>query len=84
MRALWISWGVEYVVNALVYRDACADGEDQDGDDEAPEIDFFAVAEGEFFVGGFLRGFQAVEEEALVACVYEGVDAFGEHCRATG
>ena len=63
--------------DALVDRDAGTDGEDQDRDDEAPEIDLLPVPERKLFVGRLLRLLQAVEEEYLVAGVHRGMDAFG-------
>ena len=43
---------VDDVGDALVDGHAAADAEDADGDDEAPEVDLHAVAEGVVLVGG--------------------------------
>ena len=67
---------VEEVLDAFVDGDAGAEGEDENGDDETPEVDFLAVAEGVVLVGGLLCLTQAEEEQCLVAGVDDGVDGF--------
>lgn len=64
--------------------DAAADGEDEEGDDEGPEIEFLAIAKGAFGIGGFLAEADAEEEQELVGGIYQGMDTFGKHGGATG
>ena len=72
------------VGDALVDGHAAADAEDAHGDDEAPEVDLHAVAERVVLVGGPGAPVEAVEEQAAVAGVDDGVDALADHRRAAG
>jgi hypothetical protein len=72
------------VVVAFVKGNAGADGEDEDGYDKTPEIDFLAVAERKTLVGGLIGPPQSIEKENLVARVDEGVDPLGKHSGTPG
>ncbi len=76
--------GVQQFLDALVDGDARADGEDQDGDDEGPEIQLHSVAEGMAFVGLMRRQFHAIEQKALIAGVDQGVNALRQHRGGAG
>jgi len=47
--------GVADLVNALVNRNTGADGENDDGDDKGPEIEFGAISERFFLSAGFFE-----------------------------
>jgi len=72
------------VLDPLVEREPGAGGEDEQRHDEAPEIDFLAVAERKARVGRPLRAAHAVEQQRLVAAIHHRVDAFGPHRGAAG
>jgi hypothetical protein len=61
-----------------------AQGEQDQGDHEAPEIPLPAVAEGVLGRGRLAGARPAQEEQALVAGVGEGVDRLGQHRRCPG
>jgi hypothetical protein len=71
------------MLHPFVNGDSGAYGKDQNGDDEAPKVDFPPMAEGELLVGGLLGSTKTVEEQDLVACVHDRVDSLGEHGRAS-
>ena len=73
-----------YVVIALVNREASAQGEDHDGDDERPEIELVAVSVGVFQIGLPARPFHSEQQEQPVSAVDDRVDALGNHRGASG
>ena len=54
--------------------DAAADDEDEQRDDERPEVELFAVAEGVGFIGGLAALVLTEEKQGAVAAVDDGVD----------
>ena len=72
------------VVIALVNREASAQGEDHDGDDERPEIELVAVSVGVFQIGLPARPFHSEQQEQPVSAVDDRVDALGNHRGASG
>ena len=65
--------------DTLIKRDASAECEQQDGDDEAPEIDFPAISEGMFEIRSSRRPMKSVEKQEAVSGVDDGMDALAEH-----
>ena len=70
--------------DALEEGHSAADGEDQDGDDERPEVELLAVPEGVVGVGRLAAASDAEQQEQAVARVDQRVDPLGEHGRAAG
>ena len=70
--------------DALEDGHAAANGEDQDGDDERPEVELLAVPEGVVGVGRLAAASDAEQQEQAVARVDQRVDPLGEHGRAAG
>ena len=68
--------------DALIEGDARAERENQQRDDEAPEIEFPAVAEWVGKVRRPRRAVQAVEQQQPIARVDHRMHAFRQHCRA--
>src|SRR5690242_3157222 len=77
-------FGLANVYDALENRHACAEHKQQNGDDEAPEVDFASITERMLFIRTARGSLQAVEKEKLIAGVDDRVDAFAEHRRAAG
>ncbi len=72
------------VDDAFVDRNARAKRKDEHGDDEAPEIELAAVAEGMELVGRALGCTAAPHQQQLVGRIDDAVHAFGQHRRGTG
>jgi hypothetical protein len=75
---------VQDVAHALIERDARAEREDQQGDDETPEIEFAAVPEWMGQVCWPRCASQAVQQQHAVAGIDQGMHAFRQHCRTAG
>jgi hypothetical protein len=71
-------------VHAVLDRDARAEREDQDRNEEAPEVDFLAVAATVVFIGRPFGCFESEQQQALVSGVDQAVKPFGGHRRAAG
>src|SRR5213075_2972676 len=76
--------GVADVVDAFIDRDARAEREDHQRDDEAPEIQLAAMAERVLGVRWALGAMQPVQQQDLVAAIHQGMDGFRQHGRAAG
>ena len=74
-------FGMSDVFHAFVKRQPSADAEDQHSDDQAPEVQLFAVPERMLGRGRPLAQLEAHEQEDAVQRVDRGVDAFGQHRR---
>src|SRR5262249_10327103 len=70
---------VQDVVDPFVYRDPRPEREDEQGHDEAPEVELPPVAEGMVRVRRPGGPTEPVEQQQLVAGVGHGVDRFAEH-----
>ena len=70
---------MQQLLHALVDRYAGAHGEQQDGDNEAPEVQLLAVAERVARVGGLARPAHAEQQQALVGRVGYGVQRLRQH-----
>ena len=73
---------MENVRDPLVERHPGPHREDQEGDDEAPEVELATVAQRVRFIRGPSRATKTIEQEDLVARVHEGVNALADHGRA--
>ena len=69
------------VPDPFVERQARADAEDQDRDNERPQIKLHPIAERVPLIGLFLSQPQTVEQQRLVAGVDPGVDRLRQHRR---
>ena len=67
------------VDDAFINRNARANRKNQDCDDKTPEVDFLAMAERKTFVSRFFRLVQTKQQQQLVTCVHDRVDAFRKH-----
>ncbi len=76
--------GLDEPEDAFEDGDAAAEHEHGAGDDEGPEVELFAVAEGVLLVGGALAAVHAEEEQEVVDAVDAGVDGLGQHGGAAG
>ena len=76
--------GMADVADAFGDGDAAAEDEDEQSDDERPEVELFAVAEGVGFVGGLAALLLAEEKKGTVAAVDDGVDGFRQHGGGAG
>ena len=72
------------LLDSLVDRETGADGEQQHGDRERPEVALTAVSELMGIGGLFCRPFPAEQQQGLVSRVGDRVDALGEHRRGPG
>src|SRR5712671_4941699 len=70
---------IKDVVDALVERDAGAQGEHLQRGDEAPEIELAAMAERVAFVGRKRGAMDAVEQHPLVAGIDQRMDGLAQH-----
>ena len=68
--------GMADVGDALGEGDAAADEEDEERDQEGPEVEFLAVAEGVSLVGGLAAEIDAEDKQGAVAGVDDRVNAF--------
>src|SRR4051812_22092316 len=72
-------FGLADVGEAFNQRNGSANDENRAGDDEGPEIEFLAVAEGMMFVCWALAALDAKQEEKIIDSVNRRVDALGVH-----
>ena len=77
---LWVA----DVLDAFVGRNARACSKHQQGDDEAPEVEFAPIAEGMHRIGCLAGTPQAVEQQQFVEGVDQRMHALAEHGRAAG
>ena len=73
--------GMQDVLDAFIKGNAGANREHQQRDDEAPEIQFAAVAERMAGVWRLFRLPHAVQQQTLIAGIDHRVDGFAEHRR---
>ena len=70
---------VQQAIHALVQRDARTQGEDQQRDHEAPEIELAAIAQGVHSVGRPGGARDPVEQQQLVDRVDQGMHRLAQH-----
>ena len=76
--------GVQQLLDAFVERNAGAHREQQDGDDEAPKVEFSRVTEWVARVGRTLRALDTDQQQPLIGRIDQGVDRLRQHCGRAG
>ena len=71
---------MDQVVKTLIDGDACGDG-DQQGDNEAPEVDLATMTKSVLLIGRDARPLHAIEQQHLVGRILQAVEGLGEHRR---
>src|ERR1700694_3681013 len=71
---------MDQVVKTLIDCDACSDG-DQQGDNEAPEVDLATMTKSVLLIGRYTRALHAIEQQHLVGRILQAVEGLGEHRR---
>jgi len=75
---------MQHVEHAFIGRDAAADREDHQRNDQRPEVKLFAATEGMVLVRRLFAFVHPQQQQAAVARVNDRVNAFGNHRRAAG
>src|SRR5215510_15924751 len=75
---------MENMQQAFISGHAAADGKNHDCNDQGPKIEFLAMPERMGRVWWFLASLDPQQEEPAVSGVYQRMNSFGNHGRATG
>ena len=74
---------MENMQQAFISGHAAADGKNHDRNDQRPKIEFLTMPEWMSRVGRFLASLDPQQEEPTVSGVYQRMNSFGNHGRAT-